>query len=61
MQELGQADISTILKSHLKDRLAVLRKAFDKEVKDQETAATKAVSISYSVAGSFLIYFESGG
>jgi len=40
--ELNQADISTLRKAELKDRLASLRKAFDKEVKDREVASTKA-------------------
>jgi hypothetical protein len=42
-QELGQADISTIVKSELRDRLALVRKAHDKAIKDTEAAATKAV------------------
>ena len=41
--ELGQADISLIRKSGMRDRLTTLRKAFDKEVKEKETAANKAV------------------
>jgi alanyl-tRNA synthetase len=40
--ELGQADISLITKNQLRDRLAVIRKAFDKEIKDREAAANKA-------------------
>ncbi|KAF9458438.1 tRNA synthetases class II (A)-domain-containing protein [Collybia nuda] len=39
--ELGQADISVLKKVELKDRLAVIRKAFDKQVKERETAANK--------------------
>ena len=41
--ELGQADISLLRKSGMRDRLTTLRKAFDKEVKEKETAANKAV------------------
>jgi hypothetical protein len=44
VQELNQADISIIKKSELKDRLAVIRKAHDKEIKDRETQANKNVS-----------------
>jgi len=40
--ELNQSDISTLRKAELKDRLASIRKAFDKEVKDREAALTKA-------------------
>ncbi len=43
LQELGQADISLLRKSTMRDRLTGLRKAFDKEVKEKETAANKAV------------------
>ncbi|KII92325.1 hypothetical protein PLICRDRAFT_37088 [Plicaturopsis crispa FD-325 SS-3] len=39
--ELGQADISVVIKSELRDRLAVVRKAFDKIIKDKEAAANK--------------------
>ncbi|THH15470.1 hypothetical protein EW146_g5010 [Bondarzewia mesenterica] len=39
--EIGQSDISLIVKSELKDRLATLRKAFDKEVKEKEAAMNK--------------------
>ena len=39
--ELGQADISLIRKNALRDRLASVRKAFDKEVKEKETKAQK--------------------
>jgi alanyl-tRNA synthetase len=42
MVELGQADISLLRKSGMRDRLTTLRKAFDKEVKEKETAANKA-------------------
>ena len=42
-KEIGQADISILVKSELKDRLTTLRKAFDKEVKEKEAAASKAV------------------
>ena len=41
--ELGQADISLLRKSGMRDRLTTLRKAFDKEVKERETAANKGV------------------
>ncbi|KAH7885997.1 tRNA synthetases class II (A)-domain-containing protein [Phlebopus sp. FC_14] len=40
--ELGQADISVLLKAELKDRLAVVRKAFDKQIKEKEAAVNKA-------------------
>ncbi|KAH8083821.1 tRNA synthetases class II (A)-domain-containing protein [Cristinia sonorae] len=39
--ELNQADISTIVKSELRDKLAAVRKQFDKEVKEREAAASK--------------------
>ncbi|KAF7967705.1 hypothetical protein HWV62_21634 [Athelia sp. TMB] len=39
--ELGQSDISTILKADLRDRLGAMRKAFDKEIKDREAAINK--------------------
>jgi len=39
--ELGQADISLLRKSHLRDRLMALRKALDKETKEKEAAANK--------------------
>ncbi|KAF9653789.1 hypothetical protein BDM02DRAFT_3152774 [Thelephora ganbajun] len=41
--ELGQADFSAVKKAELKERATTLRKAFDKEVKDKEAAATKVV------------------
>jgi alanyl-tRNA synthetase len=41
-QELGQADISVVLKAEL-ERLAVVRKAFDKQIKEKEAAANKEV------------------
>ncbi|PAV18417.1 tRNA synthetase class II [Pyrrhoderma noxium] len=40
--ELGQADISVLKKNELRDRLAVIRKAFDKETKEREQALQKA-------------------
>ncbi|OBZ68342.1 Alanine--tRNA ligase [Grifola frondosa] len=40
--ELNQADISLLRKTELRDRLAVIRKAFDKQVKEKEAAANKA-------------------
>ncbi|KAK7057327.1 alanine--tRNA ligase [Favolaschia claudopus] len=39
--ELGQADISVVLKGELKERLAVVRKAYDKQIKEKEAAANK--------------------
>ncbi|KAJ6593748.1 tRNA synthetases class II (A)-domain-containing protein [Mycena capillaripes] len=39
--ELGQADISVVRKAELKDRLGVVRKAFDKQIKEKEAAANK--------------------
>lgn len=43
LQELGQADISVLLKAELKDRLATLRKSLDKQIKEKENAINKAV------------------
>ncbi|OAX38373.1 hypothetical protein K503DRAFT_800484 [Rhizopogon vinicolor AM-OR11-026] len=40
--ELGQADISVLLKAELKDRLAAVRKALDKQTKEKENAMNKA-------------------
>ena len=42
-QELGQADISVLKKAQLKDRLAAVRKAHDKQIKDREAQANKNV------------------
>ncbi|KIL68962.1 hypothetical protein M378DRAFT_71103 [Amanita muscaria Koide BX008] len=39
--ELGQANISILKKAELKERLASIRKAFDKQVKEIEAAANK--------------------
>ncbi|KIJ65049.1 hypothetical protein HYDPIDRAFT_27780 [Hydnomerulius pinastri MD-312] len=39
--ELGQADISVLIKAELKDRLATVRKAFDKQIKEKEAAINK--------------------
>ncbi|KAI0368603.1 hypothetical protein BV20DRAFT_968955 [Pilatotrama ljubarskyi] len=39
---LGQADIALLKKNELRDRLAAVRKAFDKHLKDKEAAANKA-------------------
>ncbi|KAJ7045355.1 tRNA synthetases class II (A)-domain-containing protein [Mycena alexandri] len=39
--ELGQADISVVHKSELKERLAVVRKTFDKQNKEKEAAVNK--------------------
>ncbi|KAG6813654.1 hypothetical protein H0H92_008891 [Tricholoma furcatifolium] len=39
--ELGQSDISIIRKAEMRDRLGAIRKAFDKQVKEKETAANK--------------------
>ena len=50
--ELGQADFSAVRKAELRDRATALRKAFDKEVKDKEAAATKAV------VDAFVNYFK---
>jgi alanyl-tRNA synthetase len=41
-QELGQSNISLRRKSVMRDRLAGVRKALDKEVKEREVAANKA-------------------
>ncbi|KAI0710193.1 tRNA synthetases class II (A)-domain-containing protein [Earliella scabrosa] len=40
--QLGQADISLLKKNELRDRLATIRKSFDKYLKDKEAAANKA-------------------
>ncbi|KIK96545.1 hypothetical protein PAXRUDRAFT_825820 [Paxillus rubicundulus Ve08.2h10] len=40
--ELGQADISVLVKAELRDRLAAIRKAFDKQIKEKEAALNKA-------------------
>ncbi|KAF9050994.1 hypothetical protein BDZ89DRAFT_977124 [Hymenopellis radicata] len=39
--ELGQADISALKKAEMKDRLAAMRKAFDKQIKEKEAALNK--------------------
>jgi alanyl-tRNA synthetase len=39
--ELNQSDISVISKAELRDRLATVRKAFDKQIKDREAAVNK--------------------
>nr|GAT57707.1 predicted protein [Mycena chlorophos] len=39
--ELGQSDMSVIRKTELKERLASIRKAFDKQTKEREAAALK--------------------
>ncbi|KAJ7739279.1 Threonyl/alanyl tRNA synthetase [Mycena olivaceomarginata] len=41
--ELGQGDISVVLKAELKECLAVVRKAFNKQIKEKEAAANKEV------------------
>jgi alanyl-tRNA synthetase len=46
-QELSQADISVLKKAELKDRLGVIRKTFDKEIKDREALTNKIVSGLY--------------
>ena len=43
-KELGTSEISVVRKYALKDRLATLRKAFDKRTKEMEQAAQKVVS-----------------
>ncbi len=43
IQELGQTDISAIKKAELKERLAVMRKTFDKQIREKETALNKEV------------------
>lgn len=45
LQELGQAEISVTRKADLKERLAAIRKAFDKQVKEKEAAANKEVAM----------------
>jgi len=39
--ELGQADISVLKKAELKEKLTVIRKTHDKQIKDRETQANK--------------------
>ncbi|KAF8560160.1 hypothetical protein OG21DRAFT_33874 [Imleria badia] len=39
--ELGQADISVLVKADLKERLGAIRKAFDKQIKEKEAALNK--------------------
>ena len=54
-QELGQADISVLRKAELRDRLASIRKAFDKEVKERMDLRKWLVRVSFQVlAPSFL-------
>jgi len=43
--ELNQADISVIKKADLRDRLSVMRKSFDKQVKEREASANKEAII----------------
>ncbi|KAF8647172.1 hypothetical protein AX16_007002 [Volvariella volvacea WC 439] len=40
--EIGQVDISVIKKAELRDKLAAMRKAFDKQTKEHEAAINKA-------------------
>ncbi|KAF8140471.1 tRNA synthetases class II (A)-domain-containing protein [Boletus edulis] len=40
--ELGQADISVLVKADLKERLGAIRKAFDKQIKEKEAAVNKS-------------------
>ncbi|EIN11353.1 hypothetical protein PUNSTDRAFT_141744 [Punctularia strigosozonata HHB-11173 SS5] len=40
--ELGQMDMSVVIKGQLRDRHAAIRKTFDKQTKDKEAAASKA-------------------
>lgn len=42
-QELGQADISVLIKADLKERLGAIRKAFDKQTKEKEAALNRSV------------------
>jgi hypothetical protein len=50
LQELNQADISLIHKTELLERLTTIRKAFDKQRKDKENAANKAVRLHHFTA-----------
>ncbi len=57
-QELGQTDISAIKKAELKERLAAMRKTFDKQIREKETALNKEVR---GLAGSWFstdCYFQ---
>ncbi|KAL0947111.1 hypothetical protein HGRIS_013246 [Hohenbuehelia grisea] len=56
--ELGQADISVLRKAKIKDALSVVRKAFDKEVKEREAALNKEVSCISILTDPFLNYFR---
>ncbi|KAI9570376.1 tRNA synthetases class II (A)-domain-containing protein [Boletus coccyginus] len=40
--ELGQADISVLVKADLKERLGAIRKAFDKQIKEKEAVVNKS-------------------
>lgn len=50
--ELGQADISVLKKAELRDKLAAIKKAFDKETKEREVILNKAA------VEAFLQYFK---
>ncbi|CCM06371.1 uncharacterized protein FIBRA_08629 [Fibroporia radiculosa] len=50
--DLGQADISVLKKAELRDRLAVVRKVFDREMKEKEATTIRAA------ASDVLAYFE---
>lgn len=51
LQQLRQADISLLKKSELGDRLAIIRKLFDKYLKDKEATANKAVRLLCATSG----------
>lgn len=46
LQELDQADISILRKAELRDRLDAIRKAFAKQMKENEAAASKVVRMN---------------
>ncbi|KAI0080521.1 hypothetical protein K474DRAFT_1657657 [Panus rudis PR-1116 ss-1] len=53
--ELNQADIALLLKKELQDKLSSIRKAFDKQVKEKEAAANKAVKLTFMAIGKFMM------
>jgi alanyl-tRNA synthetase len=44
--ELGQSELSVIIKSELRERSAAIRKAFDKQLREKEASANKMVSFT---------------
>ncbi|TCD59798.1 Alanine--tRNA ligase [Steccherinum ochraceum] len=50
--ELNQADISTLVKNDLREKLATIRKVFDKEIKEKEAASSKNAGHVQHIVGS---------